>query len=125
MEIPLLDPLQQKKHKKKTRAKSAFDIFRSERKDLMSQFKCDALELYPEDASAQQGHINAAMKRELKKEQDRYEELARKANGQCSIASKNPRRLMCNITQGWYLPEAAHPYYSTSFFRATSHAQLT
>ena len=60
--------------------KSAFDIFRSKLKDLISQFKKDAIELYQNDAGGQQGYINAVMNRELKKEQDHYEELARKAN---------------------------------------------
>ena len=79
VDVPLLDPLQ-KKIKKRTRAKSAFDIFCSERKDLIAAFKKDAMELYPDDAGGQQGHINASLKRELIKEQDHYEELAKRAN---------------------------------------------
>ena len=79
VDVPLLDPLQ-KKIKKRTQAKSAFDIFRSERKDLIAAFKKDAMELYPDDAGGQQGHVNASLKRELIKEQDHYEELAKRAN---------------------------------------------
>ena len=79
VDVPLLDLLQ-KKIKKRTQAKSAFHIFHSERKDLIAAFKKDAMELYPDDAGGQQGHINASLKRELIKEQDPYEELAKRAN---------------------------------------------
>ena len=79
VDVPLLDPLQ-KKIKKRTQAKSAFHIFYSERKDLIAAFKKDAMELYPDDAGGQQGHINASLKRELIKEQDHYEELAKRVN---------------------------------------------
>ena len=65
---------------KRTRAKSAFDIFRSTRKDLMAVYKKDALELFPDDVGSQQGYINASLQRELNKVRDQYEELAKKAN---------------------------------------------
>ena len=47
------------------------------------------MELYPDDAGGQQGHINASLKRELLKEQDHYEALAKRANEEEEALSAN------------------------------------
>ena len=59
---PLFDPVADEKDAKakdrKTRKKSAYDVCRRERKDLLPAYEEEAKSLYPEDKSLRQAHIN-------------------------------------------------------------------
>ena len=58
---PLFDPVADVDAKAKirrTRKKSAYDVCRRERKDLLPAYEEEAKTLYPEDKSLRQAHIN-------------------------------------------------------------------
>ena len=58
---PLFDPVADvdaKAKVRKTRKKSAYDVCRRERKDLLPAYEEEAKNLYPEDKSLRQAHIN-------------------------------------------------------------------
>ena len=79
--VPLYDPLKDaKQRQKKTRQKSAYDVARSDRKDLLIGYKEEAKVLYPNDESKQQGYVNKCYTDLVKDNKDYWEERAKQVN---------------------------------------------
>lgn len=55
---PVIDEREERKKENRTRQKSAYDVARSERSDLLPEYEGEAKQLYPNSRSKRQGHVN-------------------------------------------------------------------
>ena len=83
IKAPLYDPVQEQREKRKktkTRQKSAYDVARSDRKDLYPVYKEEAMKLFPNDDNKQQGHINKSYTNFVNENKAYWVERARQVN---------------------------------------------
>ena len=90
MKAPIYDPVKElaekKKKEKSSRGKSAYDVARSERKDLLARYEAEAKDLYPDSKGKRQGHVNSCYTRFVNEDKEYWENKAREIN---KLAKKN------------------------------------